>query len=128
MFTGNTAPFHIVQPSTDNDVQIASPTATMATLTCSLNVTIPDINRGTNSWSHNGTLIPLSQTRQTGDTFTLLLQNLQPSHAGVYQCELNDVANSGWKLQRSIRLFIIGNNTCCSYHVYIRCKLHRAKC
>ena len=78
----------------------------MATLTCSLNVTIPIT--GTNSWSHNNTDIPLSQTRQTGNTFILLLQNLQPSDAGVYQCEFNDFANSGWKLERSIRLFITG--------------------
>ena len=78
----------------------------MATLTCSLNITIP--NRGTNSWSHNDIDIPLSQTRQTGNTFTLLLQNLQPSDAGVYRCKFNDFANSGWVLGRSIRLFITG--------------------
>ena len=78
----------------------------MATLTCSLNITIPIT--GTNTWSHNNTDIPLSQTRQTGNTFILLLQNLQPSDAGVYRCKFNDFANSGWKLERSIRLFITG--------------------
>ena len=53
MFTGNTAPY-ITQPSTDNDVQIVSLTATMTTLICSLNITIP-----TNMfifWDHNGNL------------------------------------------------------------------------
>ena len=40
MFTGNTAPYHITQPSTDNDVQIVSPTATLTSITCSLNVTL----------------------------------------------------------------------------------------
>ena len=41
VFTGNAAPYHITQPSTDYDVQIVSSTATMANLICSLNVTIP---------------------------------------------------------------------------------------
>ena len=118
VFTGNTAPFHITQPSTDNDVQIVSPTATMATLTCSLNITIPDGTREINLWSRNSTDIPSSQTRQTDNTFTLLLQNLQPSDAGVYRCKFNDFANSGWRLERSIRLFITGNNTHYSYVLY----------
>ena len=107
VFTGNTAPFHITQPSTDNDVQIVSPTATMATLTCSLNVTIPSTVIVT--WSNNTNLIiDLSQITQTGSTTTLLIENLQSSDAGDYQCVFNDAIGSGWTLRRNIRLFITG--------------------
>ena len=114
VFIGNLAPFHITQPPTDNDVQIVSPTATMANVTCSLNVTIPQAAMGTNLWLHNNTVIPFNQTTQTGNTFTLLLQNLQPSVTGVYRCLFNDFADSRWILVRSIRLFFIGNSTRCS--------------
>ena len=107
MFTGNTAPYHITQPLTDNDVQIVSPTATMATLTCSLNITIPSTVIVT--WSHNTNLITdRSQITQTGNTTTLQIENLQPSAAGDYQCVFNDVLGSGWTLRRNIRLFITG--------------------
>ena len=127
VFTGNLAPFHITQPSTDYDVQIVSPTATMATLTCSLNVTIPQAAMGTNFWIHNDTvIIPFSQTTQIGNTYTLLLQNLQPSVAGVYRCLFNDFADSGWILVRNIRLFSIGNSTRCS-NVYNYSQLYRTK-
>ena len=107
VFTGNTAPFHITQPSTDNDVQIVSPTATMATLTCSLNITIP-----TNMfifWDHNGNLATGASNRnviQTSHSTTLQIGNPQPSDAGVYQCLFNNALNDGWALRRNIRLFI----------------------
>ena len=85
IFTGNTAPYHITEPSTDNDVQIVSPTATMATLTCSLNITIP--STVIVSWSHNIiNFIDSSQITQTGNTTILLIENLQSSDAGDYQC------------------------------------------
>ena len=110
---GNTAPYHITQPSTDNDVQIVSPTATMATLTCSLNITIP--STVIVIWSHNENLITdLSQISQTGNTTTLLIGNLQPSDAGDYECVFNDAFGSGWRLRRNIRLFITG-----SYVAYV---------
>ena len=109
IFTGNTAPYHITQPSTDNDVQIVSPTAIMATLTCSLNITIPSTVIVT--WSHNENLITdLSQITSTGNTTTLLIENLQPSDAGDYQCGFNDALGSGWVLRRNIKLIIIGMN------------------
>ena len=79
-FTGNTAPYHITQPSTDNDVQIVSPTATMATLTCSLNINIP--SSVTVVWIHNNT-IALSPSSASGNTTTLVIQYPQPSDAGV---------------------------------------------
>ena len=107
VFTGNTAPYHITQPSTDNDVQIVSPTATMATLTCSLNITIP--STVIVFWTHNNTnFIDSSQTTQTGSTITLLIENPQPSDAGDYQCGFNDAVDSGWVLRRNIRLIITG--------------------
>ena len=104
VFTGNTAPYHITQPSTDNDVQIVSPTATMATLTCSLNITIPSTVIA--FWTHNN--IIFSQITIADNTTTLLMRNLQPSDAGDYQCVFNDQVGSGWILRRNIRLIITG--------------------
>ena len=107
MFTGNRAPYHITQPSTDNDVQIVSPTATMTSITCSLNITIPSTVIVT--WSHNTSLITdRSQITTADSTATLLIENLQPSDAGIYQCVFNDAVGSGWALRRNIRLFITG--------------------
>ena len=99
---GNTAPYHITQPSTDNEVQIVSPTATMATLTCSLNITIP--STVIVIWLHNGSVV--MTTPPNGNTTTLQLENLQPSDAGVYQCVFNDTV--GYVLRRSTNLLIIG--------------------
>ena len=111
VFTGNTAPYHITQPSTDNDVQIVSPTATMATLTCSLNVTIP--SHAVVFWMHNNTInVPLSQVSTAGSTTTLTIENPQSSDDGVYQCVFNDVAGSGWTLRRNILLLITGTYAC----------------
>ena len=107
VFTGNTAPYHITQPSTDNDVQIVSLTATMATLMCSLNITIP-----TNMfifWDRNGNLATKASNKnaiETSHGTTLLIGNPQSSDAGVYQCVFNNVAGDGWALRRNIRLII----------------------
>ena len=107
ILTGNTAPYHITQPSTDNDVQIVSPTVTMTSVTCSLNITIPSTVIVT--WSHNANLITdLSQITTAGSTTTLLIRNIQPSDAGDYQCGFNDAHASGWILRRNIRLIITG--------------------
>ena len=109
---GNTAPFHITQPSTDYDVQIVSPTATMVNLTCSLNVTIPVYVQIL--WIHivhnNKHEIMSKRKQQLKDdkTATLLVKNLQPSDAGIYQCVFNDQAGSGWTLRRNIQVCIIG--------------------
>ena len=106
MYIGNEAPYRITQPSTNNDVQIVSPTATMATLTCSLNVTIP--SNMIVLWIHNGTFIRLGQTSKVGNTTTLTIKNVQSSDAGVYQCVFNDAFGSGWVLRRNTVLFITG--------------------
>ena len=107
-FTGNTAPYHITQPSTDYDVQIVSSTATMANLTCSLNVTLPKSMEV--SWIRNiDNPIPAGITTKIGNTITLLIGNLQQSDAGVYQCVFIDdfaFGGSGWTLRRNIRLLI----------------------
>ena len=107
VFTGNAAPYHITQPSTDNYVQIPSSTATMATLTCSLNVTIPTDMIIT--WSHNGSVVTTITPDETTDgTTTLTIENPQLSDDGVYLCTFNDVASSGWVLERNIILLITG--------------------
>ena len=107
MLLGNRAPYHIIQPSTDNDVQIVSPTATMATLTCSLNVTIP--SSMTVSWLHNGgTITAADRVAQDGNTTTLTIENPQSSDAGVYQCVFNDTVGTGWILRRNRQVMIRG--------------------
>ena len=102
IFTGNTAPYHITQPSTDYDVQIVSSTATMANLICSLNVTIPSSVAA--FWMSNS----YSNTRaiQSGSGTTLLLENFEQRNALIYQCVFKDVSGSGWTLRRNIRLII----------------------
>ena len=102
LFTGNTPPFHITQPSTDNDVQIVSPTATMATLTCSLNVTIP--SSMIVQWTHNNQRLPSGDP--TGNTTTLVIDDFQPSDVDVYQCLFSDIFDSKWILTRNINLLV----------------------
>ena len=103
---GNTAPFHITQPSTDNHVQVVTSTTTQVSLTCSLNVTIS--STVIISWLRNGTGNALPGSSRTGDTATLLITNFQPSDAGVYQCVFNDQLGSGWTIKRNIILMING--------------------
>ena len=104
---GNTAPYHFTQPSTDNDVQIVSLTATMTSITCSLNITISLST--IIIWSHNGGIATTASNKnaiRTSHGTTLLIGNPQSSDADVYQCTFNDVANDGWILRRNVRLFI----------------------
>ena len=98
---GNEAPYRITEPSIDNEVQIVSPTATIATLVCSLNVVIP--SSMTVTWTHNSsTSVPANQSSTAGSTTTLTIEDLQSSGAGVYQCVCNDTA--GYILRRRITL------------------------
>ena len=55
------------------------------------------------TWSHNGNdiMTPPNEVSTTGNTITLVIRNLQPSVAGVYQCVFNDSIN-GWMLRRNI--------------------------
>ena len=107
ILTGNTPPFHITQPSTDNYVQIVSPTATMATLTCSLNVTIPT-NMGV-QWTRvtRGKKF-LNSGDRTGNTTTTTIVIRQPSDNDVYQCLFSDTSGSNWAAARHIKLRIPG--------------------
>ena len=83
----------------------------MATLTCSLNVTIP--SDAVVFWRHNNTnLIPASQVSTTGSTTTITIEDLQSSDAGVYQCTFNDTVGSGWVLRSNIMLLIAGILAC----------------
>ena len=106
--TGNAAPYHITQPSTDNDLQIVSPTATMATLTCSLNITIPfDMLV---FWDYNQSIIATTASNknaiQTSHSIALVIRDPQSSDAGVYRCTFNNAVNDRWVLRRHIRLLI----------------------
>ena len=61
------------------------------------------------TWLHNGSVvmtIPPNEVIQTGSTTTLLIGDLQPSDAGVYQCVFNDSA--GYVLKRRTTLLIVG--------------------
>ena len=101
--TGNTAPYHITQPSTDNDVQVVPSTATMATLTCSLNITIPATLFI--RWSYNNGNLMEGSTN--GNTARLQIQD---PRAGVYQCRFYGILD-GWIVGRNIRLVIAGRHT-----------------
>ena len=78
----------------------------MATLTCSLNVTIP--HRVMVQWSrlHDNHQFPSDLGVKTGNTATLKIKDFQSSDVGFYQCRFNDVFGSGWILTRNIRLQI----------------------
>ena len=86
----------------------------MATLTCSLNVTIP--SSAVVSWTHNNTNPKVAnQVSTAGSTTTLTIENLQSSDAGIYQCTFNDTDGSGWTLRRNIMLLITGSYVCMDY-------------
>ena len=60
-------------------------------------------------WFHNTTnFVDRSQVTTADSTTTLLIENLQPSDAGVYQCVFNDDIGSGWEIRRNLRLVITG--------------------
>jgi len=65
---------------------------------CSLNVIIP--SSVTVIWTQSGNLLPPnSNTTQTDNTATLLIENPQPSNAGGYLCVFGEL-----NLQRLITL------------------------
>ena len=78
----------------------------MASVTCSLNITIPSTVIVT--WSHNNLIADPNQITRIGNTTTLLIGNPQPSDAGIYQCVFDDTSGSGWILHRNIRLITQG--------------------
>ena len=79
----------------------------MATLTCSLNITIPFGMFIT--WDHNGSIATTASNKnaiQTSHSTTLVIRNPQSSDAGLYQCTFNNAVNDRWVLRRNIRLLI----------------------
>ena len=102
----------IMQPSVDNSRVIVDVSASPVQLMCSLNIDIPSNFKVT--WLHNGsttiTTAP-NELTQTGNTTTLLIGDLQPSDAGVYQCVFSDTV-SDWTLTRNISLLITGMSLC----------------
>ena len=100
--TGNRAPYHITQPPTDNYEHVISTTATMANITCALNITLP--SSITVYWTHNGNIfLQGNDVIIIGNAVRLLLKHLQPSDIGDYECVFSD-ADSGWRLKRTITL------------------------
>ena len=80
-----TAPYYIIQPSTDDTVQIIPPNATTSFwLTCTLNVGIPA--GMTVTWLHNGNVIITLTSPVDANTNTIQLSRYQ---AGFYQCAFN---------------------------------------
>ena len=81
---------------------------------CSLNTNIP--SNVTVEWRHNGSTIlatsPNTTIQTAGRTSTLLIENIQPSDAGIYQCAFTDAFNN-WTLTRNIILVVPGMNYNC---------------
>ena len=74
-------------------------------LMCSLNINIS--SNVIVTWLHNGSVAMTTsrndEVMQTGNTTTLVIRNLQPSDAGIYQCVFNDTFDN-WILARNIAL------------------------
>ena len=91
-----TVPYYIIQPSTDDTVQIVPPTAaTNFNVTCTLNVIIPV--GMTVIWSYNGAVI-FTIPIKAATTNTVQLKGR--SQAGVYQCAFN--YTNGYFVRRNI--------------------------
>ena len=94
-----TAPYRIIQPSTNDNVQAVFYTATNLTLRCSLSVNIPA--NMTITWLHNGRVVESTITQVDQTTNTVQLTRIWPQD-GVYQCVFNDAV--GYILRRNITL------------------------
>ena len=100
--TENEAPYHIIQPPTDDHIQMAYPDAndrTLVTLSCSINITIP--TGMTVTWLRDGYHF-ITQTQFNRPTNIAMLAVLTRSNydSDVYQCVFNDTA--GCTVMRSI--------------------------
>lgn len=98
LFIGYAPPYYITQPSTDDYIQIVSPSTTMTTVMCSINVTItndiiPYISNNEGFLVHN----------RSGNTISATIRDLQPSDLGPYKCGFIDAIN-GWTVTRTILL------------------------
>ena len=108
-----TVPYYIIQPSTDDTVQIVPPTAaTNFQVTCSLNVIIPV--GMTVTWSYNGNL-DNTITNTAATTNTVQLRVTGRSQVGIYQCAFN--YTTGYSVRRNITVLGMCNiMTTCSYN------------
>ena len=77
----------IIHPPNDSQMITFNNLLSSVQLTCSLNVTIPSSMAVT--WLHNGNITPPNEVLTAGNTTTLLIRNLQPSDADLYQCVFN---------------------------------------
>ena len=91
-----TAPYRVIQPSTDDNVQTVF--YTNVTLRCSLSVNIPA--NMTITWLLNGRVVEstITQVDQTTNTVQLTIR----PQDGVYQCVFNDAV--GYILRGNITL------------------------
>ena len=71
----------------------------MASVTCSLNITIPSTM--VVLWTHNNSNVLSPEVIKTANARTLVIRNFQTSDAGVYQCVFNDALVSEWTLRRN---------------------------
>ena len=115
-----TAPYYIIQPSTNDYVQTVFSTATNVTLRCSLSVNIPA--NMTITWLHNDRVVEstITQVDQTTNT----VQLTRRPQDGVYQCVFNDAA--GYILRRSITLLGIHMHVCMYVGNIFMAKYHDA--
>ena len=109
--TGNVPHFHISQPPSDV-VHFVPPNVTFS-VTCTLNITRPPDMRAL--WTRNRNVFssPTANITTAGKATTLVIENFQPSDAGVYQCLFDDSWSSGWVQTRNIRL-VIGSKFVCT--------------
>jgi len=88
----------IIQPPVNFYTITFDESSSSVQLMCSLNVIIP--SSVTVIWTHNDNPPPPnSNATQTGNTTTLLIENLQPIDTGVYKCLFRELT-----LQRFINL------------------------
>ena len=91
-----TAPYFIIQPSSDDTVQIFPPNTTNFPVICALNVEIP-IGM-TITWLHNGNVTSTVTNRVDANTNTV--QQTAIYQPGVYQCAFN--YTTGYIVRRNI--------------------------
>ena len=114
-----TAPYYIIQPSTDDTVKIVPPNAaTNFQLTCTLNVEIPV--GMTVTWLHNGNLIWTITNQNYVSTNILRLIGI--SEVGVYQCAFN--YTTGYIVRRNITVL----GMCSIIHSYSHIAIASYKC
>ena len=91
---------HIIQPPDDFHTVTFDESMSSIQLMCSLNIVIPPSVTVIWSYKQSSFLIePPNKVITAGNTTTLVIGDLQPSHAGVYDC-----AFSGLGLGRIISL------------------------